>query len=66
LQAGGVAPLKIVQHQHQRAALRGKGFTSASTIWLKRARASMENVSAEKRGLLSKQQAQLGHQADGL
>ena len=30
-----------------------KVLTSASTIWLKRARASMENVSAEKRGLLS-------------
>lgn len=26
MQAGGVAPLKIVKHQHQRAALRGKGF----------------------------------------
>lgn len=54
LQAGGVDPLHIIQQQHQRRAPVAKVFTSASTIWLKRARASMEKVSAEKRGLFSR------------
>ena len=65
LQAGGVAPLKIVQHQHQRAALRGKGFHQRQHH-MAEARPGINGKRIRREARLAlKQQAQLGHQADG-
>ena len=65
VQAGGVAPLEIVEHQHQRAALRGKGFYQRQHH-MAEARPGIygKRIGREAR-LALKQQAQLGHEADG-
>ena len=65
MQAGGVAPLEIVEHQHQRAALRGKGFHQRQHH-MAEARPGINGKRIRREARLAlKQQAQLGHEAHG-